>query len=148
MDWKKSFIEEIESKTNERVSWQSAVEFFADNSGLIMEEGTFIFQSGYYFFVSDGKSKASFYAPDINFKDMAKKQDALDFINGKAKKLKNISLFFSLFSDSVFSYELEGGYVCFVKTKGNQLNSLIDIAISKQKYSLAEYNRLHPVKVN
>lgn len=142
MSFKEDLIKKAEKETGAKVSWQSTAEFYADTDGNI-GENVFVCQAEYTFYFSDGNFTASMYAPAINFNDLATRKNAIAYVKKEVPKLRYTSPVVQLFGDAVHVFEFDNDKKVFVKIKGNQLYSLIDIAISKQKYSLTEYNKTH-----
>ncbi len=147
MSFEEKLVQKAEKETKCRVSWKSHLDFYADTDGNIAENGAFVCQAEYTFYVSDGNFEASFLAPDVNFKDLATKKNALAFVHKEHPKLKYTSPVMLIFGDAVYVYEFDNNRKVFAKSKNNELGRLIDIAISKQKYSLNEYNKLHPTNI-
>lgn len=143
MNTEEKLIKIAEAESFCKVSWKGKADFYADTDGNISENEVYICQAGYFFYFSDGNFTASFYAPDVVFKDLAKRKNALAFLNGEMSKLKYTSPVSQFFGDAVTVYEFDGNRKVFVKARGRELDQLIDIAISKQKYSLTEYNKMH-----
>lgn len=144
MTFEERLVEKAEKETKSKVCWKSYLDYYADTDGNIAPEGAFVCQAEYSFYVSDGKFETSFYAPDVNFTDLATKNNALAFIRKEHQKLKYTSPVMLIFGDAVYVYEFDNNRKIFAKSKRNELGRLIGMAISKQKYSLNEFKRMHP----
>ncbi len=144
MTFEEKLIRKAEQETGGKVSWKSHLDYYADTDGNIAENGAFVCQAEYTFYISDGNFETSFYAPDVNFTDLTVKKNALAFIRKETPKLKYTSPIMLLFGDAVYVYEFDNNKKIFAMSKANQFGRLIDMAISKQKYSLNEYKRMHP----
>ena len=128
-------IARLEKKTGLSITWHQDCSFYADSNGTILENGVLLYLTDITFHVHADGFDDSFMAMDVLYTDPVLKTDALDFVTGKASRVKRANPFKALTNETLLSVELDGKRFMFFKMKGSQFRQLLSIAQAKQKYS-------------
>ena len=164
----RAFLKEREDRFGGKIVWRGFSLFYGDNNGNLREHGVFVFQIDNRFYYedfettprflglpifSDKKQKSdyvkfegSFRAIDVRSIDYVKKSSAIDLIKGRTQKVKTASVLGRLLGEVVMSVEFDDGSIKFFEFAGNEFRQLVEMAITKYKWSKTVYDKENGIK--
>lgn len=131
----------LQQKHSENITWYTRSSFYADTTGVILEDGVLLYLTDVTFHCYAPGFEGSFTAIDILYTDDVRKSDAIEFVSGNRNKINRINPISSMFTETVLALDFGKNRYRFLKIKTTEFKQLLRVAQAKQKYSLTVAKR-------
>ena len=131
----------LQQKHTENITWYTRSSFYADTTGVILEDGVLLYLTDVTFHCYAPGFEGSFTAIDILYTDDVRKTDAIEFVSGHRNKISRINPFSAMFTETLLALDFGKNRYRFLKIKTTEFKQLLRVAQAKQKYSLTVAKR-------
>lgn len=131
----------LQQKHTENITWYTRSSFYADTTGVILEDGVLLYLTDVTFHCYAPGFEGSFTAIDILYTDDMRKSDAIELVSGHRNKISRINPISAMFTETLLALDFGKNRYRFLKIKTTEFKQLLRVAQAKQKYSLTVARR-------